>query len=101
MTEGPQQKEPSAIISSAWKGERRKKGPDYYKKPKDEYKSFILKNGLLPMPSVIVAVVARTISLFTADVKSRKIIAVSRETKKKALKTNIGVKVLARRFNAM
>lgn len=44
----------------------------------------------------------RTISLLAIDVKSRKLIAVSRETMEEALKNlNIGPKVLARRLNAM
>lgn len=54
------------------------------------------------LPSVMEAVTARTISLLTADVNSRKIMAVRRETMKDALKAlNIGAKMLARRSNAM
>lgn len=53
------------------------------------------------MRLVMETMAARTISLLTADVKSRKFIAVSREAMEESLKaSNIETKVLARMSNA-
>lgn len=64
--------------SSAWTAERPKKELDYYKSLRDEYSTFISGDELLPMPSAMEAVAARTIALLIADVKSRKFMTVNR-----------------------
>lgn len=54
------------------------------------------------MTSVMEVVAARTISLLTVDVKTRKLTVVSREMMEEALKTlNIGAKILSRRSSMM
>lgn len=69
---------------------------------KEKYEEFIKGNEFITTPEALDAVNTRTISLLTHDVKSRKSIGVSRETMKEALKSlSIGLKVLARRSNAM
>lgn len=84
-------------------GEKRApKGPTYSKGLREEYSSFISGHELLTLPIAMEAMTMRTISLLTTDVKTWKLIAVSRETMKEALKAlNTGAKVLARRSNAM
>lgn len=103
MAKSPHQNEPMAKqpSTSAWIANRPKKGPDYYKGLRDEYKAFISGHKPLLMHSVMEEVAARTISLLTADVKLRKFMAVSREAIEEGLKPlNIGAKVLSRRSKA-
>lgn len=54
------------------------------------------------MLSIVETATARSISLLTVDVKTRKFVAVSREAMEEALKAlNMMVKVMARRSYAM
>lgn len=94
---------PAQPSTSAWVADRPlKKGPENYMGLRDDYKDFILGNELLPLPSIMEAVAARTIFLLMADVKLRKFMAVSREVMEEDLKAlNIEAKVLARKSNAM
>lgn len=71
-------------------------------KQKEVYKDYISGNELLTIPSVLEAVLTRTISLLTMDVKTRKLTGVSREIMEEALKNlNIASKVLTRKINTM
>lgn len=59
-------------------------------------------NEFLTIPEALDAVNTRTISLLTTDVKSRKLIWVSRETMDETLKgLKIDPKILDRRSNAL
>lgn len=94
----PQEKEVLAtqLSTSAWAAERLQKGL------RSEYSSSISEHGHLPVPYVMEAIITRTISLLTADVKTLNCIAVNREMMEEALNSlNIGAKVLDRRSNAM
>lgn len=90
---------PTVASPSTWAADRLKeKGPEYYNSLKEGYKKFISGNELLAVLSVLEAINTRTIFLQTTDMKSKKLIGVSRE----ALKSlNVGAKVFARRYNAM
>lgn len=69
---------------------------------KDEYRDYIKGNELLTIVEVLNAVTTRTISLLTSDVKTRKLIGVSREAVEEALKyLQIVPKILAKRSNVM
>lgn len=85
-----------------WTAEMPPKGPEYFKNLREECSPFISGHELLPLPSVIETMAAKTIYLLTDDVKSKTFMAVSREAMEEALKDlNIGVKLLVRRSNAM
>lgn len=51
-----------------------------------QYRQYIYDNGLLTIPASLDAIAARINTLLTTDVKTRKLISVSRETVKEALK---------------
>lgn len=69
---------------------------------KDKYKESIAENELLNIPSVFDAVSHRMISLLTLDVKTRRLIGVSREIIEEVLKSlSISPKIWARNSNAM
>lgn len=88
--------------TSACVAERPPKGPEYYSGLRKEYAYFISGNELIALSSLMEAIATRTISLLTADAKTRKFIAVTRDLMEDALKVlNIGAKVLARISNAM
>lgn len=71
-------------------------------KEKEVYKDYISGNELLTIPSLLEAVLTRTITLLMTDVKTRKLTDVSREIMEEALKNlNIASKVLTRRVNTM
>lgn len=76
--------------TSSWEEESPPKRADYYMCLRDEYSAFISGHELLAMPPVTEAGVARIISLLTADFKSRKIIAVSRDAMERHKALNIG-----------
>lgn len=85
-----------------WQTGQKNKRPEYYNSLKEKYKDFISDNELSAMPSVMEAVTTRTMSLLKTDVKSRKLIRVSRDVMKETLKSlNIGAKILARQTNTM
>lgn len=91
---------PSEVKQTAWKEKR--KSVVYYAKLKDKYEKFINGNEFFTIPKALNAVNIHTISLLTANVKSQKLIGVSRETMEEVLKSfSIAPKVLARRLNAM
>lgn len=72
------------------------------KRHESQYENFVSDNELIPMPSLLETVNTKIISLLTTDIKSSKLIGVSREIMEDALKSlNIGTKVLACRSNAM
>lgn len=95
-----QQKESMATqaTKSAWTAERTKKEPEYYSSLREEYSSFS-GNELIVVPSEIEVITTRNLSLLTADVNTRKCIAVTRIMMEEAL--NIGANVLDRRSKAM
>lgn len=77
---------------TAWASDKPKKRPEYYETVKEKYKEFIDGIGLLSIPSILKTVVTRAISLLTSDVKSRKLIGVSREIMEEAFKSQYSAK---------
>lgn len=71
---------------SAWNKNRQNKDAAYYDRMKDEYRDYIMGKQLLMIAEGLNAVTTRTISLLTSDVKTRKLIGVSRENIEEALK---------------
>lgn len=68
----------------------------------EEYHDFINDNELLTVPEALDAETTRAISLLTLDVKTRKLVSVSREVVEEALKClKIVLNILAKRSNAM
>lgn len=80
----------------------REKDAVYFAEMQDHYWELISDNVLLTVSSTLEAVASKRVSLLTTDVKTRKLVRVSRETTEKALKSlSIADKVLAKRSNAM
>lgn len=79
-----------------------KKGPEYYNILREEYGKFSSGNEVIAVPSDMEAINTRTIYLLTTDVKTRKLIGVSRDLMEESLMSfNIGAKVLTHRSNDM
>lgn len=73
---------------SAWAADRpNKKRHEYYSGLKEKFKPYITWNKLLSVPSLLVGVNTKTISLLTTDVKTRRLIGGNRETMEEVLKT--------------
>lgn len=71
---------------SAWNKNRLKKDVGYYDRMKEEYHEYIKRNELLTIWEALNLVTTRTISFLMVDVKTRKLIGVSREAIEEALK---------------
>lgn len=82
---------------SAWTEVRSKKDAEYYEELRKKYEEFTKGNEILTIKEAF-----DTINIKTADIKSRNLIGVSRETMEEALKSlNITPKILARRTRAL
>lgn len=80
----------------------KKKDSAYYEQQREKYEKYLNGNEFLTIPEALDSLNARIISLLTSDVKSWKLIGVSRETMEEILKSlNIALKVLARRSSAI
>lgn len=87
---------------SAWTESRPKKDSIYYEELRKKYEQFTNGTDLLTIQEAFDSVNVRIISLLTADIKSRSLTGVSRETMEEALKSlNITAKILARRTRAL
>lgn len=74
----------------------------YYEEQRVKYEKYIKGNEFVTIPEALYAINTRTISLLTTDIKSRKLIGVSREAMEEAAKSlRIAPKILARRINAL
>lgn len=74
----------------------------YYAGLKTKYEEYVMGTDFITIPEALNAVMTRKISLLTSEVKSRKLIGVSREMMEEALKTlNVAPRMLARRSNAL
>lgn len=75
-----------AILASpsAWPAKRPKK--EHYDSLEEQYGKFCLGNELIVVPSVGESINTRTITLLTKDVKTRKLIGVSRKVIEEYLK---------------
>lgn len=64
----------------AWTEDRSKKDANYYAQHYDKYDDYARVNEFLSIPETLEAVNTKATSLLTTDVKTRKLIGVSRET---------------------
>lgn len=94
---------PVSSAKSVWAEDRpRGKNAEYYEELRVQLKDTFKENEFLTIEEAFMAVKKKTVSLLTSDIKSRKLIGVSRETMEEVLKVlQISPKVLARRSNAM
>lgn len=72
-------KNPRPATPLAWSVSRPKKGLEYYEAQKETYKKFIAGTELA-IPSVLEAVSHRIISLLATDVRTRRLIGISKKT---------------------
>lgn len=87
---------------SAWGDGSLQKDAKYYESLKEKYESYIKGNEFLTIPEAVDAVKTRTIFLLAIDVRTQRLIGVSKETLEEALKSfKIGPKILARMSNAL
>lgn len=106
IAESPQpivtQMEMPSASPSAWNKNRLKKDVGYYDRMKEEYCEYIKRNELLTIWEALNVVSTRTISFLMVDVKTRKLIGVSRKAIEEALKyLKIAPKILTKWSNAM
>lgn len=74
-------------VKTAWMENRPlKKDGAFYLNQRTKYEESFRENEFLTIPEALDAVSTCTISLLTSDVKTRKLIGVSRETMEEALK---------------
>lgn len=93
---------PASKSIGMWGDRLKKKGLDYYNSLREECGKFISSNELIAVPSVVETINTRTISLLATDLKTRKLIGVSRDVMEEFLKSlNIGANELAHRSNSL
>lgn len=87
---------------SAWSDGSLQKDAKYYESLKEKYESYIKGNEFLTISEAVDAVKTRTIFLLAIDVRTQRLIGVSKETLEEALKSfKIGPEILARMSNAL
>lgn len=87
---------------SAWGDGSLQKDAKYYESLKEKYESYIKGNEFLTISEAVDAVKTRTIFLLAIDVRTQRLIGVSKETLEEALKSfKIGPEILARMSNAL
>ena len=100
----PRPKTPEPAVpstSAAWSAPMTKEGPEYYAALREHYKDYLKKGEIIPIPEYAEAMMARTVSLLTADIKTKRFIGVSGEKMEEAMKSlNIKATALARKSNA-
>lgn len=80
-------------------GRLKKKDAAYYASQRSTFEESFKANKFVTIAEALEAVNSRIVSLLTSDVKSCKLIGISRKTMEDVLKIN--PKVLARRMNAI
>lgn len=90
-----QPKKSPPVTHSAWTANKPKKCPDFYEAQRDVYKS---SRSCSPFP-IFETVSYKTITLLTTDIKTRRLIGVSRDVMEEAVKSlNIVPTILAWRY---
>lgn len=89
----------AAAKKQAWSDSGpKKKYAAYYEEQRAKYEQYPQENEFLTIPEALKAVNAKIISLVTSDVKTRRLIGVSRDTMEETLKSlKITPRILARK----
>lgn len=97
-----EQVEQPASPKTAWAENRTKKDVSYYAQLEAKYKHFTKGNKFVTISEALDIVATKTISLLTTDVKTLKLIGITRERMEAGLKNmNIKPKMLAKRSYAI